>query len=72
MDEQTILQIRGLRLESVTGNVIVEQPRGELRGEKVTYEIATGKLTGSGEGTASRVQMRLNPSPQAAKETKTP
>jgi len=56
----------------LTGNVIVEQPRGELRGEKVTYEIATGKLTGSGEGTASRVQMRLNPQPQAAKETKTP
>jgi lipopolysaccharide export system protein LptA len=45
----------------LTGNVIVEQPRGELRGEKVTYEIATGKLTGSGEGAASRVQMRLNP-----------
>jgi lipopolysaccharide export system protein LptA len=52
----------------LTGNVIVEQPRGELRGEKVTYEIATGRLTGSGEGAASRVQMRLNPAP----ETKTP
>ena len=50
----------------LTGNVIVEQPRGELRGEKVTYEIATGKLTGSGAGTASRVQMRLNPAPAPA------
>ena len=54
----------------LTGNVIVEQPRGELRGEKVTYEIATGKLTGSGEGTASRVHMTLNPGPASSEAKK--
>ncbi|MBL8336793.1 MAG: methionine ABC transporter ATP-binding protein, partial [Rhodoferax sp.] len=31
MDEQTILQIRGLRLESVTGNVIVDNVDLTLR-----------------------------------------
>ncbi len=49
-----------------TGDVVIEQPRGELRGEKVTYELKTGKLTGSGEGTAGRVHLRMNPQPKAS------
>jgi lipopolysaccharide export system protein LptA len=51
-----------------TGDVVIEQPRGELRGEKVTYELKTGKLTGSGEGAAGRVHLRMNPQPKAAKK----
>lgn len=44
-----------------TGDVVIRQPRGELRGERVTYELATGKITGSGEGEAARVRLRLEP-----------
>lgn len=53
------------QLVVMTGDVVVKQPRGELRGEKVTYDLGTGKLTGSGEGAAGRVQLHIAPPPKA-------
>lgn len=52
----------------LTGDVVVEQPRGELRGEKITYELATGRLTGSGEGAGKRVHLRMNPGQDTKKD----
>ncbi|MFY2762981.1 lipopolysaccharide transport periplasmic protein LptA [Arenimonas sp. MALMAid1274] len=43
----------------LTGNVVVEQPRGNLRGETVKYDINTGRLDGGGDG--KRVSMRILP-----------
>lgn len=43
----------------LTGNVDIKQPRGNLRGETVKYDIATGRLDGGGDG--QRVSMRILP-----------
>ena len=43
----------------LTGNVVVEQPRGNLRGETIKYDITTGRLDGGGDG--KRVSMRILP-----------
>lgn len=53
----------------LTGGVVIEQPRGELRGEKITYELSTGKMTGSGSGEAGRVHLRMNPQAAPAKKS---
>jgi lipopolysaccharide export system protein LptA len=43
----------------LTGGVVVEQPRGNLRGETIKYDLKTGRLDGGGDG--NRVQMRILP-----------
>lgn len=43
----------------LTGNVVIKQPRGTLRGETVKYDIGTGRLDGGGDG--QRVSMRILP-----------
>lgn len=43
----------------LTGAVVIEQPRGNLRGETVKYDINTGRLDGGGDG--QRVSMRIMP-----------
>jgi len=43
----------------LTGGVVVEQPRGTLRGETIKYDLKTGRLDGGGDG--KRVQMRIMP-----------
>ncbi len=43
----------------LTGNVVITQPRGNLRGETVKYDINTGRLDGGGDG--QRVSMRILP-----------
>lgn len=43
----------------LTGNVVINQPRGNLRGETVKYDITSGRLDGGGDG--QRVQMRILP-----------
>lgn len=43
----------------LTGSVVVEQPRGTLRGETIKYDLKTGRLDGGGDG--KRVQMRILP-----------
>lgn len=48
----------------LTGNVVITQPRGNLRGETVKYDINTGRLDGGGDG--ARVSMRILPKNAAA------
>jgi lipopolysaccharide export system protein LptA len=43
----------------MTGSVVVNQPRGNLRGEMIKYDLATGRLDGGGGG--GRVSMRIMP-----------
>jgi lipopolysaccharide export system protein LptA len=43
----------------LTGNVVITQPRGNLRGETVKYDITNGRLDGGGDG--QRVSMRILP-----------
>jgi lipopolysaccharide export system protein LptA len=43
----------------LTGSVVVNQTRGTLRGERINYNIGTGRLDGGGEG--QRVNMRILP-----------
>ena len=43
----------------LTGGVVIEQPRGNLRGETIKYDLKTGRLDGGGDG--KRVQMRIVP-----------
>lgn len=50
---------------SLSGNVIIDQPRGSMRGESIRYDIKSGRLTGGGDGT--RIQMRLEPKTQVKK-----
>lgn len=49
----------------LTGSVVIEQPRGTLRGETIKYDLKTGRLDGGGDG--SRVKMRILPKQAAAK-----
>lgn len=49
----------------LTGGVVIEQPRGTLRGESVKYDLKTGRLDGGGDG--KRVQMRILPKTAGAK-----
>ncbi len=43
----------------LTGNVVITQPRGNLRGETIKYDITTGRVDGGGDG--QRVSMRILP-----------
>lgn len=43
----------------LTGGVVIEQPRGNMRGEQVTYDLKTGRLNGGSDG--SRVKMTILP-----------
>jgi lipopolysaccharide export system protein LptA len=43
----------------LSGAVVIEQPRGTLRGETIKYDLKTGRLDGGGDG--SRVKMRIMP-----------
>ena len=43
----------------LTGGVVIEQPRGNMRGEAVTYDLKTGRLNGGSPG--SRVKMTILP-----------
>ncbi|HEU4813068.1 MAG TPA: lipopolysaccharide transport periplasmic protein LptA [Xanthomonadaceae bacterium] len=51
-----------LRTEVVvfTGDVRIEQPRGSMSGERVVYNMQTGRVESGGEG-AGRVRMRILP-----------
>jgi lipopolysaccharide export system protein LptA len=49
----------------LTGGVVIEQPRGTLRGETIKYDLKSGRLDGGGDG--SRVKMRIMPKTAGAK-----
>lgn len=44
---------------SLNGSVVIDQPRGSMRGETIRYDLKTGRMTAGGDGT--RIQMRLEP-----------
>ena len=52
----------------LTGDVVVTQPEGDLRGERIRYDLKSGRLEGGGNG--GRVQMRIPP--KAAKPAAEP
>jgi len=43
----------------LTGGVVIEQVRGNMRGESVTYDLKSGRLNGGGNG--GRVKMTILP-----------
>lgn len=45
----------------LTGNVRIEEPRGTLTGERVTYNIAQGRVQGQSGGGDSRVRFVIPP-----------
>lgn len=68
MDDGTPMTARAsnvdydMRTEVVvfTGNVVIEQPRGTLRGARVVYNLRTGQVTSGGEA-GGRVKMTIQP-----------
>ncbi len=49
----------------LTGGVVVKQPRGNLSGETIKYNLDSGQLDGGGDG--KRVSMQIQPKKKAAK-----
>jgi lipopolysaccharide export system protein LptA len=45
----------------LTGDAVVEHPSGEARGERLTYDVDTGKMSGDGQGGSGRVHLRMEP-----------
>ena len=43
----------------LTGGAVVQQPRGNISGETITYDLKTGRLNGGGDG--KRVSVRIMP-----------
>ena len=60
--------VGNLRTETVvfTGNVVIEQPRGTMTGQQVTYNLQTGQVNSGGETGGGRVKMRIMPKTGAA------
>jgi lipopolysaccharide export system protein LptA len=48
------------------GDAVVAQPRGELRGERITYNLKTGRLDAGGPEGGNRVFLRMNPQQKPA------
>ena len=63
----TIVYTLSSDLVVLTGGVVVEQPRGTLRGEVIKYDLKSGRLDGGGDG--NRVQMRIMPKNKTAAGT---
>jgi lipopolysaccharide export system protein LptA len=56
-----------------TGDVVIQQPRGTMSGQRVVYNLKTGSVDSGGEGNG-RVKMRImprnvQPAPAATKTT---
>ncbi len=64
----TIVYTLSSDLVLLTGNVVIEQPRGSMRGENIKYDLKTGRMNGGGDG--SRVSMRILPKNKAPAEAK--
>lgn len=50
----------GKEVMVLTGNVVITQSRGNLRGERVVYDMKSGRVESGGEGNG-RVRMRILP-----------
>lgn len=64
----TIVYTLSSDLILLSGSVIINQPRGSMRGENVKYDLKTGRLDGGGDG--NRVSMRIMPKTKAPAEAK--
>ena len=64
----TIVYTLSSDLILLSGNVVINQPRGSMRGENVKYDLKTGRLDGGGDG--NRVSMRIMPKNKAPAEAK--
>lgn len=64
----TIVYTLSSDLIVLKGNVIIDQPRGSMRGENVKYDLKTGRLNGGGDG--NRISMRILPKNKAPAEAK--
>jgi lipopolysaccharide export system protein LptA len=62
---QQIVYTLSNNLMVLTGNVVVAQPRGNLTGETIKYNLDSGQLDGGGDG--KRVSMQIMPKKKAAK-----
>lgn len=56
---QRIVYTRTSEIMVLTGGVVIEQPRGSLRGETLKYNLDTGRIEGGGDGRG--VSMRIMP-----------
>lgn len=56
---QRIVYTRTSEIMLLTGAVVIEQPRGSLRGETLKYNLDTGRIEGGGDGQG--VSMRIMP-----------
>jgi lipopolysaccharide export system protein LptA len=54
----------------LTGGAVVQQPRGNITGETITYDLKTGRLNGGGDG--KRVSVRIMPKNAAPAPKKAP
>jgi len=52
----------------LTGGAVVQQPRGNISGETITYDLKSGRLNGGGNGT--RVSVRIMPKNAAPADKK--
>jgi lipopolysaccharide export system protein LptA len=64
----TIVYTLSSDLVLLSGNVVIDQPRGSMRGENIKYDLKTGRLNGGGDG--NRVSMRILPKNKAPAEAK--
>lgn len=62
---QQIVYTLGNDMMLLTGNVVVTQPRGNLTGETIKYNLKSGQLDGGGDG--KRVSMRILPKNKTGK-----
>lgn len=68
MDDGTPLNITASKVDydmkteivTLTGSVVVTQPRGNLRGERVVYNMRSGQVQSGGQGNG-RVRMTIQP-----------
>lgn len=54
----------------LTGDAVVTHPRGEARGEHLTYDVDTGKMTGDGQGGDGQTHIHFVPETEAEKKAK--
>lgn len=80
LDEGGQLDIRAREIDydqerstaTLTGDATVKQPRGEVSGQRLVYDLRSKQITGSGDGAGGRVSLRLYPQAAGQKEPTTP
>ncbi len=73
MDDGSPMTARATRVDynmqtevvTFTGNVVIEQPRGNMSGQRVVYNMKTNRVDSGGEG-GGRVKMTIQPKAKGA------